>query len=191
MHDNSVARVVLTSDFVRNESYFVPEMDELKLTFTPRTLRAKSDNVKPLYVFGDVTVESAGNRAKQSVFHRDRKNYVRIDDPDQEMTLGADEETEISIRRPAGMSMTDFLRQTVTFRAEFYQANSAGSATLWGLGSATSQMTVRDLIFASMRGTMNVFTREKRSGRREANLVLDVSTDNGVRVVSGSYDSTH
>ena len=48
VHDNSVARVVLTSDFVRNESYFVPDMDELVLRFTPRTLRAKSDNIKPL-----------------------------------------------------------------------------------------------------------------------------------------------
>ena len=38
-----------------------------------------------------------------------------------------------------------------------------------------------------MRGTMNVFTQEKRAGQREANLVMDVDMNNSVRVLDGSF----
>lgn len=186
VHDNSVARVVLTSDFVRNESYFVPEMDQLNLRFTPRTLRAKDDNVKPLYIYGEVTIARDGDR-EQVIFQRDRKDYIRIDEPEQEVPLGEGEALEVSIRRPSGMSMEDFLKETVTIRAFFSHTNAAGTANIHDLGSVTSTCTVRELLFAAMRGTMNVFTQEKRAGQREANLVMDVDMNNSVRVLDGSF----
>ena len=186
VHDNSVARVVLTSDFVRNESYFVPEMDQLNLRFTPRTLRAKDDNVKPLYIYGEVTIARDGDR-EQVIFQRDRKDYIRIDEPEQEVPLGEGEALEVSIRRPSGMSMEDFLKEKVTIRAFFSHTNAAGTANIHDLGSVTSTCTVRELLFAAMRGTMNVFTQEKRAGQREANLVMDVDMNNSVRVLDGSF----
>ena len=186
VHDNSVARLVFTSDFVRNESYFVPEMDQLNLRFTPRTLRAKDDNVKPLYIYGEVTIARDGDR-EQVIFQRDRKDYIRIDEPEQEVPLGEGEALEVSIRRPSGMSMEDFLKETVTIRAFFSHTNAAGTANIHDLGSVTSTCTVRELLFAAMRGTMNVFTQEKRAGQREANLVMDVDMNNSVRVLDGSF----
>lgn len=36
------------------------------------------------------------------------------------------------------------------------------------------------------RGTFNFFTQEKRTNQREANLVLDIQADNGIRQVDGT-----
>lgn len=186
VHDNSVARVVLTSDFVRNESYFVPEMDQLVLRFSPRSIRAKADNVKPLFVYGKVFLEVNG-MPKQVIFERNMKDYVRIDDPEQNVDLGEFASTEINIKRPKGMSMTEFLNMKVTLSGQFAHSNAAGTAPVYTLGQNSVNCTVRDLMMSAMRGTMNFFTQEKRSNRREANIVFDLQMDNGVRVISGSY----
>ena len=186
VHDNSVARVVLTSDFIRNESYFIPEMSELTLRFNPRTLRAKADNIKPLYVYGNVTITADG-QSEQSVFNRNMSSYVRIDDPEQEVELGNNDTSEITLRRPKGMSMEDFLKMNVTIHAYFGHTNVPGTVNVFNLGETTSRCTVRELMMAAMRGTMNVFTQEKRSGQREANLVMNIDMNSGIRVISGSF----
>ena len=178
--------MVLTSDFIRNESYFIPEMSELTLRFNPRTLRAKADNIKPLYVYGNVTITADG-QSEQSVFNRNMSSYVRIDDPEQEVELGNNDTSEITLRRPKGMSMEDFLKMNVTIHAYFGHTNVPGTVNVFNLGETTSRCTVRELMMAAMRGTMNVFTQEKRSGQREANLVMNIDMNSGIRVISGSF----
>lgn len=185
VHDNSVARVVLTSDFVRNESYFVPDMDELVLRFTPRTLRAKSDNIKPLYVHGKVTIALAGGR-EQTIFERPVNNYIRIDDPEQDVALPDTEGLEVSLKRPQGMSMADFLKMEVTISGYFGHAVANGTRNLYDLGSESTTCTVRELLMMANRGAFNFFTQEKRTNKREANLVLDIQADNGIRQVDGT-----
>ncbi|MDO5017098.1 MAG: thiol-activated cytolysin family protein [Porphyromonas sp.] len=189
VHDNSVARVVLTSDFVRNESYFIPEMDELKLSFTPRTLRAMSDMVRPLFVYGNVKINTSKDKSIDSVhtlFERHMKEYVRIENPEEEILLKGDATREIVITRPEGMSMEDFLKTEITITGTFSLANAAGTAKIYDLGSDTVRYTIKDLIMASMKGSFNFLVQEKRTNKREANLVFDLQLNNDIRVVSGN-----
>lgn len=184
VHDNSVARVVLTSNFTRNESYFVPEMDELKIRFTPRSVRAMADNYKPIYLYGKVTISLDGET--QTIFDRPVNRYIRIDNPSEDVLLDDMETIEVTLRRPSGMSMVDFLKKEVIVSGSFGHANPNGTNSLFGLGSDSQAYTVRELLMSAMRGAMSFDTQEKRVNKREANLVLDVQIEDGIRVVNGT-----
>lgn len=186
VHNNAVARVVLTSDFTRTESYFVPEMEDFTIGFTPRTLRAKANNEKTLNVYGDVTVTTEDGR-EQVIFRRERKDYFRIDDSSQETPLSETVSTEVTIHRPSTMSMKDFLSTRITLRAHFANSWPNGRRDKHDLGTTTIHCSVRDLLFSAMKGRMNLFTQAKHSGQCEANLIMDVEMNNGIRVVGGTF----
>lgn len=174
VNDNSVARVVLTSDYVLNESYFIPDMDEVKISLQPVSARAKAGARKPLSLYGDITAKLDIPGAKtQTIFSRSMYNYVRLEDGETTASLRDEAPSELIIKRPAGMSMKQLLATKVTINAHFYNADINGRVQLDDLGSKTMDMTVRDLIFGALRGTMNVYTKRNHYGEFEANILIE------------------
>lgn len=84
------------------------------------------------------------------------------------------------------MSMADFLKMEVTISGYFGHAVANGTRNLYDLGSESTTCTVRELLMMANRGAFNFFTQEKRTNQREANLVLDIQADNGIRQVDGT-----
>lgn len=178
VNDNSVARVVLTSDYVLNESYFIPEADELIIKMQPASVRAKAGARKPLCLFGHVKVKlDQPNENWQYLFNKPINSYVRLEDGNTPAYLRDETATELVIKRPANMSMKELLNQKVLIEAEFGNADPTGRAKLDDLGSTKSQCTVQDIIFGALRGSMNFYTQRNYPGEYEANIIFEPVLD--------------
>lgn len=190
-NDNSVARVVLTSDYVLNESYFIPDMDEIKISLQPESARAKSGPRKPICLYGEVNMKADLPGAKwQTMFSKSMSDYIRIEDGETIASLANEPVTELVIKRPSGMTMKEFLAIKVTVDAAFYNSDINGRVKLDDLGNTSLDLTIRDLIFGSLKGSMNVYTKRKTYNNLEyeANIIFQPTLESkGVKKVGNKY----
>lgn len=190
VNDNSVARVVLMSDYVLNESYFIPDMTELKVTFDPATARAKAGNRAPLFFYGNVKIKpaDAGDDAWVTIFNHTVGDFIKLEDSNTNADISADPEVELVIKRPAGMSMKDFLALKVDVSADFYLTNASGRSRTDDLGTVKKQITVKDLIFSGLRGALNVYSQKLSTQEYEANIVFTPTLDTkGITQIENEY----
>lgn len=190
VNDNSVARVVMMSDYVLNESYFIPDMTELKVTFDPATARAKAAGRAPLFLYGTVKIKSAdaGENAWVTIFDHSISNFIKLDDGSTNADISGDPEVEFTIKRPSGMSMKDFLALKVDVSSEFSLTESTGRARTDYFGIVKKQITVKDLIFSGLRGALNVYSQKMNAREYEVNIVFTPTLDsNSITRIENKY----
>lgn len=188
VNDNSVARVVLMSDYVLNESYFIPDVTELKVRFRPSTARAKAGTFSPVFLYGSVKMKPSNSNAWVTLFDRPMSKYVKLENGETDADISTDDEVELVIRRPSGMSMTDFLAMKLDVYAEFGHTQAAGTVKVKDLGKKEAQITVKDLIFSGLKGLFNVYTTANLPGEYEANIVFVPSiTTDGITKIEDKY----
>lgn len=187
VHDNSVARVVLSGNYTLNESYFIPDVDKLTIDFTPLTARAKAGPRRPICLFGEASIKLANDNKWQKLFSKASREYILLENGTTETEIQGAATTSISLERPFGMPMKEFLKQKVNIKAEFYNSDVNGTRALDNLGSTEYTVTVKDLLFSALNGKSNIYTKQNGRQEFEANIVLKIDVKTDIKRLNNRY----
>lgn len=199
--DNSVARVVQSGQYPVTESYFVKDCDEITFSLRPAQLKANAGTKDDLQVWGHtvLTVPRELSTTGESTDYRlvwiPMSKYIKLDKQKQS-GLPSAENTTITIKRPEGMSMQDFLNQRVYIDTHFYNTNAAGTITGDDLGESKYSIRLQDLLFNAVHHSLTVTTRKNASRDYSATVLFDLFHDikeveeipNGLRSVTVEGD---
>lgn len=173
--DNSAASIYLTDRFPVVESHFVPESNELKFSFWPKRLRGKAVGKKDIFVYGN-TVAELPDGSKVTLFDADQSNFYRMSESDVLTDIDA-EIKQLVIRRPSGMSMTDFMELPVTITTQLYNTNATGTIKGDDLGKTVITRKVKDLIFDANQQNVEVSTQRNHPAEYTGGIVFQIGWD--------------
>lgn len=181
--DNSVARVVQTGQYPVTESYFVKECDELTFSLRPVQLKANAGNKEDLQVWGHTILTVPKELSAEGQLQEDYKllwipmsQYIKLDKQKQS-TLPNAENTTITLKRPKGMSMQDFLNQRIFINTKFHNTNAAGTITGDDLGASEYSIRIQDLLFNAIHNSLTVSTRRNTRLDFSATVLFDLFYD--------------
>ena len=181
--DNSVARVVQTGQYPVTESYFVRESDEMSFSFRPVQISANAGNKDDLQVWGHTVLTVPAEITPGGTAQEDYRlvwigmsNYVKLDKQKQAGMPNAESIT-VKLRRPKGMSMTDFLNQRVYIDTHFHNTNAAGTISGDDLGESKYSIRVQDLLFCAIHNSLTVSTRRHTRNDYSAEVLFDLFHD--------------
>lgn len=181
--DNSVARVVQTGQYPVTESYFVREGEEMIFTLRPVQIKASAGRKSDIQVYGsatvtvpaDLTPEGKGS-VEYSLISIDKGQYLKMDEQKQ-ADLPNGESTTITLHRPKGMSMSDFLNQRLYFGATLHNTNPAGKITGDNLGQTKFSIRIQDLLFHAIHNSFTISTRGNYRNDYSATISFDLFHD--------------
>ena len=178
--DNSVARVVQTGQYPITESYFVKESDEMSFSFRPVEIRANAGNKEELQVWGHTILTVPAELTKGGTASEDYRlvwlgmsKYVKLDKQKKAGMPNA-ETINVTLHRPKGMSMQDFLNQRIYIDTHFHNTNSAGTITGDDLGESKYSIRLQDLIFNAIHNSLSVTTRKNAYNDYSATVLFDL-----------------
>lgn len=194
--DNSVARVVQTSQFPVTESYFVKECDEMSFSFRPVQVKANAATKPDLQVWGHTVlsvpaeISKGGSQEDYRLLWVPMSKYIKLD-KEKQASLPSAETVTVTLRRPNGMSMKDFLNQRVYIDTHFYNTIPAGTVKGDDLGENKYSIRIQDLLFNAIHNSLTVTTHRNSSRDYSATVIFDLFHDakeieeigNGLRMV--------
>lgn len=194
--DNSVARVVQTSQFPVTESYFVKECDEMSFSFRPVQVKANAATKPDLQVWGHTAlsvpaeISKGGSQEDYRLLWVPMSKYIKLD-KEKQSSLPSAETVTVTLKRPNGMSMKDFLNQRVYIDTHFYNTIPAGTVTGDDLGENKYSIRIQDLLFNAIHNSITVTTHRNSSRDYSAMVIFDLFHDakeieeigNGLRMV--------
>lgn len=194
--DNSVARVVQTSQFPVTESYFVKECDEMSFSFRPVQVKANAATKPDLQVWGHTVlsvpaeISKGGSQEDYRLLWVPMSKYIKLD-KEKQSSLPSAETVTVTLKRPNGMSMKDFINQRVYIDTHFYNTIPAGTVKGDDLGENKYSIRIQDLLFNAIHNSITVTTHRNSSRDYSATVIFDLFHDakeieeigNGLRMV--------
>lgn len=183
-NDNSVARVMTSGEYPVTESYFVKDCDELSLSFRPVELTGNAGSKKNLFIWGKTKlnipaeISETGKEYEYSLVSIPMNQYIRLDE-NKYGTFDNSSDIMVTLKRPTGMTMAEFLKTKVSFDSQYYNTNSAGTITGDDLGHRVVEVSIQDLLFNAIHGKYEISTRRNTYRAYSANVSFELFHDLG------------
>ncbi|MDO5017099.1 MAG: thiol-activated cytolysin family protein [Porphyromonas sp.] len=181
--DHSVARVIQTGQYPVTESYFVKDCEEMKFTLRPVQLNASAGIKEELQVWGHVKLtvpEELSGKANGPVEYPllsvPMNQYIKLDKQKQ-AGLPSQGSMTVTLKRPEGMSMKEFMNQRVFIDTQFHNTNAAGTYIGDDLGASNYSIRIQDLLFNSIHNSLVVTTRKNARRDYSATVLFDLFHD--------------
>lgn len=162
--DNSAARTHYTGKYPILESYFIPNCESITFTFRASHLLGVNSDSKDVRMHGNCTLTTPTGE-KVTLFNRNSNQYIVTKTEDGFQYIGdLTSKVEVTVKKPAGMSMKDFLEKQKVKIDTHLMHNIGGLGLVNGanLGSASNELTLEDLIFQAENGSISLGTRANR-----------------------------
>lgn len=173
-NDNGVARSMMACEYTVNNTYFVPETDLVSFEVRPSSIKAKAGIKDNVNLAGKVTMTSELNDQEIVLFNKPMNEYIQVE-AGKETAIDNFATMSLDIRRPEGMSMRDFLKSKVTFKAHFLNSHSRGKHIDDDLGEKEYTITIRDLIFKSLNTKMSISSRSPKLMDVNATMTFELN----------------
>lgn len=162
--DDSAAKTHYTDKYPVKESHFIPTCQSITFTFRASHILGVESDSEDVRMHGTCVLKTPAGE-DITLFERPSNEYIKTQTKQGFQYIGdITSKVQVTIERPAGMSMKDFMEtQEITVTTNLMH-NIGGLGVLNGasLGTSSQKMTLEDLIFFAEDGDVSFATRANR-----------------------------